>query len=327
MITRRTFVGATAAAFALGPAAAFGQQKIRRIGYLANDPDEASPTFQAFSAALRELGWVRGKNLEILYLSSRGNDTGFPPLAAEVVRANVDLIVTTGSPSTRAAKGATSTIPIIFGSAANPVEQGFVASLPSPGGNVTGLALLVRELGPKRWELLKELLPHATRFARLYDASSIASVQPDIIREDDAAAKRLGVSLRHMPVAHREGIEPTIDAAARSGVQGIHVTAAAVFVVNRKNIAKLGLEKKMPVIGPDARFPEDGCLASYGENYVSRYRRAAFLADKVLRGMKPADIPVEQSEILEFVINLSTAKKLGVQLPPSVVARADRVVK
>jgi putative ABC transport system substrate-binding protein len=322
---RRTIFVFGAAALA-GPLKVFSQQKFR-IGYLANDPDRASPTFQAFVGAMRELGWVEEANLEILYLSSGGRDELFPGIAANALQASVDLIVTTGSASTRAAIAATRNVPIVFGSAANPVEQKFVASLARPGGNVTGLALLVQELGPKRLQLLKELLPTGSRFARLYQSTSIAPLQPAIIGVDDAAAKKLGIELRHIAVKAIDGLQAAFAEAAREKLDGITVTAAALFVVHREWIAKLALQYRLPVMCADARFCDAGALASYGENFASRYRRAAFLVDKILRGAKPADLPVEQPTAFELVLNLRTAAALGMSIPASVVLQADRLLK
>lgn len=298
-----------------------------RIGYLANDPDRSSPTFQAFAGAMRELGWIEGTNLEIRYYSSGGRDDLFPGIAQQAVRESVDLIMTTGSGSTRAAIAATDRIPIVFGSAANPVEQKFVASLSRPGGNVTGLALLVRELGPKRMELLKEILPRARRFARLYQAKSIDAIQPSIIKADDAAARALGVALEHVAIAGVDQIEAAFAAAARGGVDALHVSAAALFVVNRAWIGRLGLAHRLPMMCADSRFAEAGALASYGENFLARYRRAAFLVDKILRGAKPADMPVEQPDIFELVLNLKTAAALGVTIPAQMRLRADRNIE
>jgi putative tryptophan/tyrosine transport system substrate-binding protein len=328
MTIRRKIVVALGACTLTAPMLIFGRQlpKVHRIGYLANDPDRASPTFQAFAGGLREVGWIENQNIEILYLTSRGRDELFPALAAECVRQNVDLIVTTGSASTRAAIAVTETIPIVFGSAANPVEQKFVASLARPGGNVTGLALLVQELAPKRLQLLKQILPRATRFARLYQATNIIVMQPAIANEYDSAARILGVTVQHIPITRLEEIDTAFAAAARSGIDAITLLADALLVVNRAWIAKRALEYRLPMMCPDARFVEAGGLVSYGENFASRYRRAALLVDKILRGSKPADIPVEQAEIFELVINLATGKALGVEIPEPILRQADRVI-
>jgi putative ABC transport system substrate-binding protein len=330
MIRRRIFL-ITLGVFALAPPlGSFAQQqKVYRIGYLANDPDPRRPsvTFKAFVDALQEVGWTEGKNIEIRIRSSHGRDEDFPALAAELVREQVDIIVTTGSGSTRAAKAATNSIPIVFGSAANPVEQKFVASLARPGGNVTGLAILVQELGPKRLQLLKEILPQASRFARLYAANNIVVMQPAIIRENEMSARTLGVTLQQIAVKGADDIEPVFAAAARSQIEAVAVEADALLVINRARIAGLALKYRLPLMGPDGRFAEAGALASYGENFAARYRRAGFLVDKILRGAKPADLPVEQPTVFEMAVNLKTAKALGITVPEAVFLQADRVIR
>jgi putative ABC transport system substrate-binding protein len=326
MISRRRLVAALGAGALSVPLSTLGQHaKVYRIGYLANDPDRASPTFQAFAGALLELGWSEGKNIEILYLTSAGRDELFPSFAAKSVNENVDVIVTTGSASTRAAMAATATIPIVFGSAANPVEQKFVASLARPGGNVTGLALFVQELASKRLQLLKQILPRATRFARLYQASNIVAIQPAITREYDSAAQKLGVTVQHIPVTGLEDIETAFVTAARDQFDAVTLLADALLVVHRGFIAKRALAHRLPMMCPDGRFVEAGGLVSYGENFASRYRRAAFLVDKILRGTKPADIPVEQPQVFELVVNVTTAKTLGVEIPEPILLQAQSV--
>jgi putative ABC transport system substrate-binding protein len=327
MIARRRVVFALGATALAMPLVGFAQREgTHRIGYIANDPDRSSPTFQAFMAAMGERGWIEGNNLEILYLTSGGRDELLPGLAAQAMRANVDLIFTTGSGATKAAMAATDRIPIVFGSAANPVEQKFVASLARPGGNVTGLALLVQELGPKRLQLLKQIVPRATRFARFYQASSLVNIQPAIMNEDNAAARALGVTLQHVPVAAIDGIEAAFTGAVRDRIEAIIVTAGALFVVNRGWIARLALQHRLPMLCADARFSGEGALASYGENFQSRYRRAGFLVDQVLRGAKPADLPVEQATEFELVVNIKTAAAIGITIPRSILLQADRVV-
>ena len=304
------------------PFADFAQQeRIYRVGYLANDPDRASPTFQAFVGALRQLGWIEGKNIDIRYLTSNGRDERFAELAAAVVRDKVDVIVTTGSGSTRAAKAATSSIPIVFGTAANPVEQKFVASLSHPGGNVTGLAILVQELGPKRLQLIKQMLPHATRIAFLHQQNT----QPGTA--DDATARSLGVTLLHIPTATVDDIDAAFAKAASSRVDAVAVKGDAMFVVNRDRIAALALKHRLPMMCADGRFVEAGALASYGENFASRYRRAAYYVDKILRGTKPADLPVEQPMVFELVVNLKTSAALGITVPQPILLQADRLIK
>jgi putative ABC transport system substrate-binding protein len=328
LMSRRRFGCALGAAALARPFAALAQNgRIYRVAYLSIDPDRGNPLFQAFSGAMRELGWVEGKNIEYRFHASGGRDELFPNIAAEVVRAKVDLIVTVNSGSTKAAKEATNRIPIVFGSVANPVEQKFVADLARPGANVTGLALLVKELGPKRLQMLKEMVPRATRFARLYQATSIASMQAEIMKEDDAAARSLGVTLEHVPVQGIEEIEAAVSGLVKKGIDAAHVTAAAVFVVNRGWLAKLAIEHRLPLICTDARFVDAGCLASYGENQIARFRALAVHVNKVLRGAKPADLPVEQPTEFEFALNLRTAKAINLQIPESVLLQANRVVQ
>src|SRR5882672_2022331 len=243
MLSRTLLIALAAGALAVPLMTLAQEQKIYRIGYLANQPDPraTSTSFKAFIGALRELGWIEGKNIEIRIRSAGGRDERFPDLAAEFVRENVDIIVTTGAASTRAAKAATDRIPIVFGSTANPVEEKFVASLARPGANVTGSAILVQELGPKRLQLLKEFLPHVSRVGRLYSVFSVVEMQPAITREYDQAARTLGIELQHLPVGGPKDIELVIAAAARSRLEGVILDADALFVVNRRWIAELAL--------------------------------------------------------------------------------------
>jgi putative ABC transport system substrate-binding protein len=327
---RRKLLIALGAGMLAAPYAGLAQQqRVYRIGYLANQPDPraTSSSFKAFVDALREQGWIEGKNIEIRIRSARGRNEKFPELAAELVRENVDIIVTTGAASTQAAKAATDRIPIVFGSTANPVEQEFVGSLARPGGNLTGSAILVQELGPKRLQLLKELLPHVSRVGRLYPSLSLVDMQPAITLEYDNAARTLGIVLRHIKVAAAEDIEPAMATAARNRVEAVIMDADALFVVNRQRIVDLALKHRLPLMGPDGRYAEAGALVSYGENFAILYRRAGFLVDKILRGAKPADIPIERPMTFELMLNLKTADALGVAVPTPVLVRADRTFK
>lgn len=316
----------TALVFPLMSAA---QQKVYRIGYLANQPDPraTSSSFRAFVETLQRHGWKEGGNLEIRILSSGGDDERFQELAGTLVRENVDVIVTTGAASTRAAKAATNRIPIVFGSSANPVEQNFVASLARPGGNVTGSAVLVQELGPKRLQLLKEIVPKASRVAHIYTKLTIGELQPTIARAYDAAARALGMTVDHMRVDSADSIDATMAAASRSGADAVMMDADPLFIVNRQQIAATALKYKLAMIAPDGRFVEAGALMSYGEDFAALYRRGAFLVDKILRGANPADLPVEQPSLFHTTVNLKTAKTLGVTIPQSIVIQADRVFR
>jgi putative ABC transport system substrate-binding protein len=283
---------------------------------------------------LQELGWVDGRNVQILYVSE-SHQRRFSQIAQEFAQAGVDVMVATGSSATRAAIGATRTIPIVFGSAANPVENKFVASLGRPGGNVTGLALLVQELGPKRLQLLKETLPKATRFARLYEEGFTSKEgEAAIVREDDAAARKLGVSVEHIAISGRgadnevaDRLERAFSDVKRAGVQALYVKADALFVVRRKTIADLALRERLPMMCADARFCDAGALLSYGENFPERYRQAASVVHRILQGARPADIPVDQPMTLELVVNLQTARRLGITVPQSVLEQTDRRIE
>jgi putative ABC transport system substrate-binding protein len=327
MTTRRSFIASLGLTSLSAPLAAFAQ-KVYRIGYLANNLDPAAPTstYQAFIAGLRELGWVEGKNIEIRIKSSGDNPLQFPNLARQLVQENVDLIMCGSLAAARAAKAATNTIPIVFGSADNPVEHGLVASLRRPGGNVTGHATIVQELGPKRLEFLKEILPRATSFARLYQtASNVPAAQEASIKQHDAAARALGVKLEHIAVADRNDILQAF-AAARNRIDAFYVKTDGLLLRNRGYIAELGLQHRLPIIGGDDRFAEAGVLLSYGENFPALYRRAADLANKILKyGAKPADLPVEEATP-ELVVNLKTAKKLDLAIPAAVLVLANRTI-
>ena len=304
-------------------------QKVYRIGYLANqaDPRGSSTSFKAFLEGLREQGWVEGKNIEIAILTSGGRDEAFPDLAAQFVREKVDVIVTTGVASTRAAKDATKDIPIVFGSSANPVEFKLVSSLSRPGGNVTGMAFFSLELGPKRLQLLKQIVPRARRIARLYSASN-PYMAPKYAREPDAAARALNMRLQHIAVKTTADFESAVRSAADARADAMTVEADALFVAraSRERLAELAIQHRLPMMGPDRRYADSGALLAYGENFEAMYRRAAYFVSRVLRGAKPADIPVEQPSVLELVVNLKTAGALGVSVPTDLQLTANRVI-
>lgn len=269
---------------------------------------------------LRELGWIEGKNIEMRIRWSGGRIDLFPQLASEIVSEKVDLIVTGGSAATRAAKAATTTIPIVFASAADPVGQKLVASIARPGANVTGCALDLQKVGSKRLQLLKELLPRVSQVTRIYQVASIDPLQPAIINEDDSGARSLGVTLRHVAVADMDSIKTALAAAAHRRDDAVILTGAGLFVGNRDIIAKLALTHRLPTMCTDLRFTRAGALVSYGENLDMRYRRVARFVDKILRGANPANIPVDESTDMELAINMTTAKALGI-----VVSDAFRV--
>lgn len=329
MISRRTLLLAAASGALVSSLSIAQQQRIYRIGYLANRPEResrVSPTTLAFVAGLQERGWFEGRNVEILIRSSSGDDSAFPRLAAALVRENVDVIVTGGAASTRAAKAATDRIPIVFGSTANPVELKLVDSLARPGGNVTGLAFLSLELGAKRLQLLKEIVEHATRVARFYSASN-KYMAPANAQQTESAARALGVSLQHFAIRDLQDLRDAFAVAVRGRMDGVIVEADAIFIVNRRALAELALKYRLPLIVPDKRYIDEGALASYGENFPQMYRRAAYVVDKILRGTKPSEIPVEQPALFELAVNLKTAAAIGVTIPESVRTTADYVIR
>lgn len=325
MITRRRFVIAAGLA-AVAPSTGFAQPRQRKvIGYLANNPDpRVVPTFKAFVDALRALKWVEGENLEIRILTAKNNDRVFPLLAQQLAQERVDLIFTTGAASTRAAKEATKTIPIVFGSAPDPVELDFVKNLARPEANLTGMGYFSGELAPKRLQMLKQILPRAKRFARLYSARNPA-MAPSVAREPDAVARKLDVMLEHMEVDSALDFERVIkEAVNRLHVDAITIEPDSVFVLekNRAHLAQLALNHGLPMMGPDGRYAHSGALISYGHDFVRMYARAAQSVHRILSGSKPADIPVELPQFFETTVNHKTARALGITFPPEIMLLA-----
>jgi putative tryptophan/tyrosine transport system substrate-binding protein len=326
---RRRSMLALAAVVLGAPFVAFAQQKIYRIGYLASDPNvkTGSRTFKAFVDGLQKLGWIDGRNIELRIKTSAGRNEKFPELAAELVREHVDVIVATGSASIRAAKEATDRIPIVFGSAANPVEQKFVTSLAKPSGNITGLATLIEKVAAKRLQLLKEIVPKASRVARFYSPTNIVELQDAIAREYKVAAAALALELHHIPVAQSDQTDAAFAAAAKSGMDAIIVEADPVFLVDRRALAMSALKRRLPVMCGDIRFADAGALAAYSPDFVALYARAASYVDRILRGATPADLPVEMPTAFNFALNMKTAAALSLVLPDSVVIQADRLIR
>jgi len=326
-MSRRRFIMA-AGLLVLPVVPARGQQR-KVIGYLANNPDpKAIPTYRAFIQGLNQLGWIEGKNFEIRIRSSENDDSRFPALASELARQNVDVIVTTGAGSTRAAQAATKTIPVVFGSTANPVELGFVKSLAHPAGNVTGMAFFSLELGPKRLQLLKEIVPQAKRFARFYSAGN-QHMSPEVAQEPAAAARALNVVLEHVAVRSSADFEPAFKSAVQKQVDAVAIEADAVFVnpADRAHLARLALQHRLPMIGPDRRYATSGALITYGENFEAMYQRAAYFVHRILNGAKPSELPVEQPTVVETAVNLKTAQALGITIPETILVTAEHIVK
>jgi putative tryptophan/tyrosine transport system substrate-binding protein len=297
--------------------------KVSRIGFLSSGSLASSaPLAEAFRKGLRELGYVEGKNIIIEYRDGKGRLDRLPGLAADLVRLNVDIIVTGGRPSTRAAQQATSTIPIVMAASGNPVGNRFVASLARPGGNITGLTTIRGDLTGKRLELLQEAVSKISRVAVLWGPPAASN-----FKDAEAAARLLGLEFQSLEVRSPGDLEGAFQAATKERAQALVALRNPVIFNQRKRIVELAMKSRLPAIYDDREFVEAGGLMSYGTNQADLYRRAATYVDKILKGAKPADLPVEQPTKFEFVINLKTAKQIGLTIPPNVLARADRVIR
>jgi ABC-type uncharacterized transport system substrate-binding protein len=310
------------------PAAAQQPKKVYRIGYLAGiERATDSPRSEAIRLALRELGYIEGQNIAIEYRYAEGKLDWLPELAAELLRLKVDIIVVAGGAATvRAAKNATKTIPIVMmGLPADPVELGFVASLARPGGNVTGLTNLGRELAGKRLELLKEAVPKLARVAVLYEPANPNSVR-EVKEVLPVAAHALGLTVRSWEVRDADGFERVFAALNKQRPDGLYVVGSALLTVNEKRTAGFALKSRLPSVG-NRGYVDAGGLMSYGADFADSYRRIAYFVDRILKGAKPADLPVEQPTKFELVINLKTAKQIALTIPQSMLYRADKVIK
>ncbi len=313
------------------PLATQAQQagKVYRIGVLTLGRFPfADDIWSPFRLKLRELGWIAGKNYVV---EERHGEQGklerLPELAAELVALNVDVIVTPGTPPTLAAKQATQRIPIVFPSAGDPVEKGLVASLGRPGGNVTGIA---HHVGfGKHLEVLKEAVPKLSRVAFLHNPAAFGS--PDYLKTSlaslEAEARTLHLKVQPVPIHAPDELERVFADLMRSGPEGAYVDDVPATVSVRDRLCRLAIQHRLAVISRARLFPEAGCLLSYGEHLAEKFRQAAVLVDKILKGAKPADLPVEQPTKFELVINLKTAKALGLTIPQSILIRADEVIQ
>jgi putative ABC transport system substrate-binding protein len=322
---RREFIGLLGSAVAWSlPARA--QDKIHVIGILETISAELNAAnLDALRRGLRELGYAEGQNMRLEYRSADGQAARFPALAAELVRLKVDLIVTRGTPAALAAKEATSAIPIVMAAIGEPVNTSAVSSLARPGGNVTGFSAVVTELVGKRLELMKELFPSVSRVGFFNDMSN--PVIPPQWEETKRAARSLAIQAELLDVRSKEDVLRAFERAAQQGVDGLLVGIDAVTQQHRGLIANLAERQRLPTICASREYVEAGGVMSYGVSYPDLYRRAAGLVDKIFKGAKPGDLPVEQPTKFELVINLKTAKALGVAVPPSLLARADEVIE
>jgi putative ABC transport system substrate-binding protein len=329
MITRRVFVGSLTGGLLAAPLAAEAQQagKVYRVGILtdkASDPAEAR-LWQAFRLGLRELGWIEGGNILIEFRGAEGNYARLPELAADLVRLKVDLIVARASTFVQPAKAATSSIPIVFLIHADPVGTGHVASLARPGGNITGLAVLMTDLAPKGLELLISAVPVAKRIAVLWSPDTPSHTPA--LKAVEEAARTLRVQLQPVGVRTAAELEGAFAAMARARAQAVLVLAGPIFFAERQRVAELAIKHRLPTMSTLKEVMEAGGLMSYGPNFEDLFRRGAIYVDKILKGSKPADLPVEQAAKFELVINLKTAKALGLTIPPSLLQRADQVIQ
>ena len=329
-IKRQTLIWLLATVFLATVSFATAQQpkKVPRIGYLsAAEPARESARSEAIRRALRELGYIVGQNIAIEYRYLKEKGDRAPELAAELVRLKVDIIVVAGgTEQVRAAKNATKTIPIVMvGPGLDPVEAGLVESLARPGGNVTGITTLNRELGGKRLELLKEAVPKVARVAVLYEDANRPSIIE--VKEDlPVAARALGLTLQPWEVRAADGFDRAFAAVNKDRPDGLLVTGGTLMIANHKRIAGFALKSRLPSMG-NIEYVNAGGLLSYGADQADRYRRVAYYVDRILKGAKPADLPVEQPTKFELVINLKTAKQIGLTIPQSMLYRADKVIR
>ena len=325
MTTRRVFIRTMAAGLFAAPLAASAQPagKIPRIGVLSPDSPGPLPLLDSFRQELRKLGYVEGENIAIEYRFAGAKPERLPNLAAELVRLKVDVILTINTAASQAAKGATKTIPIVFTFVAEPVD--LVPSLAQPGGNITGLTTLTAELSAKRLELIKEALPGTSRVAFLWNSANLIGTRG--FKETERASRPLGIQLYALGLKGPDELQTAFKAASRERVGALFVWEDAVLIHLRTRVLDLAAKHRLPAAAQNREFVEAGGLLSYGSNLPDHFRRAAYYVDKILRGAKPADLPVEQPTKFELVINLKTAKALGLTIPQSLLQRADEVIQ
>ena len=329
-IPRRAFMAVIAGSLLAAPLTAQGQQpdRVPRLGlllpYIENDL-QAQARVTAFRAALQERGWTDGRNVRFEFQYTNGQSDRLPALAAELVRRNVDVILTAGTESTDAARKATKTIPIVMAAVGDPIAAGFIASLARPGSNVTGASLLATELTAKRLQLLKDVLPALTRLTVLWSAANASVIQK--LKQIQVAAPQFRVQIHTFELRGPDDLEKGFESAAQFGAQAVMTTEDAIQITHRVRVAELGKRHRIPVASEFGEFAHAGVLMSYGPSILDQFRHAAGYVDNIFKGAKPGDLPVEQATRFELVINLKTAQALGLTIPPSLLQRADQVIE
>jgi putative ABC transport system substrate-binding protein len=319
-------IGLTVAALFGGFLSVEAQQpkRIPRIGFLAQAP-VATATVESFRNGLRDLSYTEGKDIIVEYRDAKGDPARLGPLASDLVAQNVDVMVVVGGEATLAAKKASSTVPIVMAGASDPVRSGLVSSLARPGGNVTGLTTAGPESSAKRLELLKEIIPSVSRLAILaYTANPAYRLQ---VSEVEDAARAINLELQVFEIQQPNDLHTAFESVKKSRAGAVNVLTSAFLSAHRKTLVDIALRSKLPVIYNNTAFVEAGGLISYGPDILDNFRRAATYVDKILKGARPENLPVEQPRKFDLAINLKTAKQIGVTIPPHVLARADRVIK
>jgi putative ABC transport system substrate-binding protein len=313
------------AALLLGIPCAHAQQsaKLPRLGSLLYSNPETDPNFQPFRDGLRQLGYIEGKNLLIAHRFADGKPERLAGLAAELVRSKPDVIFALGGDVVPFAQKATKTIPIVMWVSNDPVEMGFVTSLSRPGGNITGVTLILDELAGKRLALLREVMPRVSRVAILWNPEH---ADPEF-REIQIQAKALAVQLQSFEVRRGDDFEPQFENIMKGRAEAIVVVSSRLMQANRQLVLEFAAKNRLPVISDWGRWAPDGAMLSYGPNITEMIRRSAIYVDKIIKGSKPAELPVERPTKFELVINLRTAKQIGLTIPPNILARADRVIQ
>ena len=327
MIDRRTFMAMSAIAILTAPLAAEAQQPVRvpRIGFLwPSPPSERQYLLDAFRQGLRELGYIENQNIVVEVRSAEGKYDRLPALATELVHLKVDVIVTTASPATKAAQQATKTIPIVMAVVVDPVATGFIASLARPGGNITGVSIMASDLVGKQLDLLKQVVP-IFQVVVLWNPANPGNAPQ--LREAEVAARKLGVRLKPLEARNPDDLDNAFAAMTKERPSGLIVLVDTVLASHRARLADLAAKSRIPAIYGLRDHVEAGGLMAYSANLTEMYRRAATYVDRILKGSKPADLPVEQPTKFELVINLKTAKALGLTIPQSILTRADEIIQ